>query len=125
MVVVAVRLHLAGLARRTGLVDGELRRSAFLQILGDCLNLVGRQACPTALPGSARVSSALQKETSLLERRVRAKFQSMVTSPIMMMICFILRLFMLSPSNGSLGIAVKKDFQKNHSIYGGYHDNSQ
>ena len=85
MVLVIVRLHLAGLARGAGLADGETGRAALLQIPGDRLDQVRQQGGPPRCQVVLVVSSALQKEISFLERRVRARFQSMAISPVMMM----------------------------------------
>lgn len=53
VVVVAIRLHFAGLARRASLADGKLRGSAFLQIFGDRLDQVSQQGSPATLPSGA------------------------------------------------------------------------
>ena len=53
MILITVWLHLARLARRAGLADGELVRSTLLQIFGDDLDKVRQQGSPAALPGRA------------------------------------------------------------------------
>ena len=54
-----------------------------------------QMAAPSRCQVVLVVSSALQKDTSLLERRMRAKFQSMVTSPVIMIIDSVLFEFIL------------------------------
>ena len=90
VVLLAIRLHLVGLPRRAGLVDGELRRSASLQILGDCLDQVGQQGSPAALPGGAGGIVRAPEGDVALGTAGAARFQSIVTSPVMMMVCSVL-----------------------------------
>jgi len=56
VVLLAIRLHFLGLARRAGLVDGELGRSAFLQIFGSGLDQVSQRVVAT-VPVSLRTVS--------------------------------------------------------------------
>ena len=74
-------MHLAGLARRAGLANGKLGRSAPLQIPGYGLDQVGQQGAAAALPENARVYILTPIGVCPLVPSEVAIFQSIMTSP--------------------------------------------